>query len=345
MGRVLFPLFRDDVYNGNAEKSWRTIFVIPAGLALLWGGIVAFISDDAPMGNYREMRRLGTMDRVYYTTSLRSGAKLNTWILYVQYACCFGVELAMNNAAVLYFTAEFGLTTEQASTLGFAYGSMNIFARGMGGFVSDRLNLTGGLRGRLWLQSVLLILEGLLIIVFSTCRTLGGAVATMCLFSVFTQSAEGAIFGVVPYVSKLYTGSVSGLVGSGGNMGSVVYGFLFRSLSYRLAFLIMGCIVVASSFLSIFIRIPCHASMLWGQDNHAVIQARVRFLRRQEIERHLEVDEARAATEPPDASNVGMVELPVLDEIPTSALPQDAKNSVARDPENPRTSTFENQID
>jgi NNP family nitrate/nitrite transporter-like MFS transporter len=27
----------------------------------------------------------------------------NTWILFIQYACCFGVELTMNNAAALYF--------------------------------------------------------------------------------------------------------------------------------------------------------------------------------------------------------------------------------------------------
>jgi NNP family nitrate/nitrite transporter-like MFS transporter len=220
VGFILFPLFRDHVYGGDASKSWRTVPVIPAAMALVWGCIVAFISDDAPMGNYSEMKRMGTMDRVYYTTSLRSGAKLNTWILYVQYACCFGVEIAMNNAAVLYFSSEFGLTTEQASTLGFAYGSMNIFARGLGGYLSDRLNFLSGLRGRLWLQSLLLVCEGALIIVFSYSSTLVGAVVSMCMFSVFTQSAEGAIFGVVPYVSKLYTGSVSGLVGSGGKKPS-----------------------------------------------------------------------------------------------------------------------------
>jgi MFS transporter, NNP family, nitrate/nitrite transporter len=285
MGFILFPLFRDYVYDGDASKSWRTIPVIPAAMALVWGCIVAFISDDSPMGNYAEMKRLGTMDRVYYTTSLRSGAKLNTWILYVQYACCFGVEIAMNNAAVLYFSSEFGLSTEQASTLGFAYGSMNIFARGLGGYLSDHLNFSSGLRGRLWLQTILLVCEGALIIAFSYSSTLPAAITTMCLFSFFTQSSEGAIFGVVPYVSKLYTGSVSGLVGSGGNLGSVVYGVLFRSMPYRAAFLVMGSVVVASSVLSAFIRIPCHASMLWGKDNHAVIQARQRFLLRKEIER------------------------------------------------------------
>jgi len=79
MGSILFPLFRDKVYNGNSEKAWRTICVVPAAMAFAWGSIVAFISDDAPMGNYSEMRAQGTMDRIFFTTSLRSGAKLNTW--------------------------------------------------------------------------------------------------------------------------------------------------------------------------------------------------------------------------------------------------------------------------
>jgi len=283
MGTILFPTFRD--YYDDSEKAWRVICVIPAAIAFTWGCIMPFLSDDAPMGNYRDMKKNGAMDRVFMTTSLRSGATLNTWILYIQYACSFGVELVMNNAAVLYYTSEFGLSTEDAAALGFIYGSMNIFARVLGGLFSDRLNLNVGMRGRLWLQLILLVCEGTTIIVFAFANTLSGAVVTMCIFSIFTQAAEGAIYGVVPYVSKLYTGSVAGLVGSGGNAGSVVYGFGFRNLPYKDAFIMMGSIVVAASSLNFFIRIPCHAGLVSGEDNHAVIQARERHIRRREMER------------------------------------------------------------
>lgn len=161
---------------------------------------------------------------------------------------------------------------------------MNLFARGLGGFVSDRLNLMYGLRGRLWWQTILLLLEGSVILVFAHTTTLGGSIAAMCVFSLFTQSAEGAIYGVVPYVSKLYTGSVAGLVGAGGNVGSVVFALGFRSLSYQNAFIMMGSIVIASCFLSIWLRIPCHAGLLTGEDNHAIIKARERFIQRRERE-------------------------------------------------------------
>jgi hypothetical protein len=51
----------------------------------------------------------------------------------------------------------------------------------------------------------------------------------------------------------------------------------FRSLPYRDAFLMMGCMVIASSFLSAFVNIPLHAGLLHGEDNLTVIQARERY--------------------------------------------------------------------
>ncbi|KAG7367333.1 nitrite extrusion protein 1 NarK [Nitzschia inconspicua] len=275
MGTLLFPAF--ERYYGSAEKSWRVICVIPASIAFAWGAILPWISDDAPMGNYSEMKKRGTMDRIVFTTSLRSGMTRNTWILFIQYACCFGVELVMNNASVLYYNYKFDLVTEDAAKIGFLYGSMNIFARAIGGLFSDRLNINMGMRGRLWLQMTLLLCEGILIIVFAYAQSLAGAIVTMCAFSVFTQAAEGAVFGIVPYVHKLHTGAVAGFVGSGGNVGSVVYGIGFRNMEYKSAFLMMGSIVIASSFLSIFIHIPCHAGMLWGEDNNTVLQSRERY--------------------------------------------------------------------
>lgn len=41
----------------------------------------------------------------------------------------------------------------------------------------------------------------------------------------------------------------------------------------------MGCIVIASSFLSVFINIPLHAGLFRGEDNLTVIQARERYRR------------------------------------------------------------------
>lgn len=59
------------------------------------------------------------MDEVSATNSFANGCwNINTWLLSIQYATCFGVELTMNNAAAIYFRDEFDLTTESAAAVG-----------------------------------------------------------------------------------------------------------------------------------------------------------------------------------------------------------------------------------
>jgi hypothetical protein len=84
-------------------------------------------------------------------------------------------------------------------------------------------------------------------------------------------------FFLVRFVTNIQNYVLSGFVGSGGNVGSVVYGIGFLKLGYQAAFIMMGSIVIASSFLSVLIHIPCHAGLLWGEDNNTVLQSRERY--------------------------------------------------------------------
>lgn len=85
----------------------------------------------------------------------------NTWLLLIQYGCCFGVELTTSNAAALYFQEQFELSTEAAAAVASTFGWMNLFARGLGGFLSDISNAYNGMRGRLVWQFICFLLEGL----------------------------------------------------------------------------------------------------------------------------------------------------------------------------------------
>lgn len=222
MGSALFPLFKE-IFSGNsdpAEMAWRTVCVVPAIVAFISGVAVYFISDDAPTGNYSDLKKHGAMPEVSAAASFRSGAfNFNTWILFVQYAACFGVELTMNNAAALYFKEEFGQSTESAAAIASIFGWMNLFARGVGGFCSDKANTKFAMRGRLAVQTILLLVEGCLVIVFANTNSLGAAIVVMLFFSVFVQAAEGSTYGIVPYVDPPSTGSIAGIVGAGGNTG------------------------------------------------------------------------------------------------------------------------------
>jgi len=283
VGSLLFPLFKE-IYGDDvdcqqwrdddkwvdevredlpwdtmcaSEKAWRTVCVIPAVVTAFTAWWILGHSEDSPKGNYWELKENGAMPSISATNSFREGAyNVNTWILFVQYACCFGVELTMNNAAALYFKEEFDQTTEEAAAIASLFGWMNLFARGLGGYFSDIGNKKIGMKGRLIVQTVCLFFEGFLVIIFAQSTELWLAILLMVIFSLFVQAAEGSSYGIVPYVNPPVTGSIAGIVGAGGNTGAVCFGMCFRELEYKDAFMIMGVCIMATSVLSPLIRIP-----------------------------------------------------------------------------------------
>ena len=160
----------------------------------------------------------------------------------------------------------FGQSAESAGAIASIFGWINLFARGMGGVFSDALSESMGMRGRIIAQASLLLGEGICVLVFAQTDTLAGAIIVLVLFSLFVQSAEGTSFGIVPYINPPYTGSVTGIVGAGGNVGAVCYGLGFRELSYSKAYNIMGYSVIASAILSACYSIKGHRGLLHGED-------------------------------------------------------------------------------
>ena len=93
----------------------------------------------------------------------------------------------------------------------------------------------------------------------------GMGVLCMILFSICVQAAEGLHYGVVPYVSRPALGIVSGMVGAGGNLGSVIaLAAFFRGKTTRTdqGFLNLGILVMAISALMFAIYFPEHGGML-----------------------------------------------------------------------------------
>ena len=271
MGSVLFPLFKTGM---SAEQAWRTVNLVPACVGFTMGIICIKFADDAPKGNYKEMKKWGTMAEVSAQASFRSGStNINSWLLFIQYACCFGVELTMNNAAASYFKSTFELSTESAAAIASLFGWMNLFARGLGGFFSDKANAKYGMRGRLYTQAIFLLGEGTMVLIFAHTKKLGISIFVLVIFSSFVQAAEGSTFGIVPYVDPPATGSVSGIVGAGGNVGAVCFGLGFRQLETKAAFILMGCVIIVSGITCAMVFIKGHAGMLTGHDSEEAIAA------------------------------------------------------------------------
>ncbi len=157
------------------------------------------------------------------------------WVLFLAYGACFGIEITIDNIATLYFVDNFHLGLKEAGIIAGTFGMMNIFARALGGIFGDKAGKKWGLKGRILILGVFLLLEGLGIMLFSTMDTLPWAIATMLLFALFLKMSNGATYSVVPFINQKAMGAVSGIVGAGGNVGAVLAGFLFASetISYR----------------------------------------------------------------------------------------------------------------
>jgi NNP family nitrate/nitrite transporter-like MFS transporter len=123
-----------------------------------------------------------------------------------------------------------------------------------------------GMRGRLWAQTLCLLAEGILVIVFANTPSLAAAITVMVFFSLFVQAAEGTSFGIVPYIDPPNTGSISGIIGAGGNTGAVLFGLAFRQLEYKQAFVIMGACIIGGSLTSFILFIKGHSGLVCGQD-------------------------------------------------------------------------------
>jgi NNP family nitrate/nitrite transporter-like MFS transporter len=230
---------------------------VPGVIMLITGIAYYRLTQDTADGDFAALRAKGEMTGKFAAGGAFAAACRDprVWALFVIYAACFGMELTIDNIAALYFTDNFHLGLTAAGLVASSFGMMNIFARALGGIVSDRCHKSWGLRGRALLLGGTIFCEGLALMLFSQMRWLPLAIATMMLTGLFIKMSNGATYAVVPFVNKKALGAVAGIVGAGGNAGSVVAGFLFKgSMPWTQALLVLGATVVVISLFSVLVR-------------------------------------------------------------------------------------------
>jgi len=229
--------------------SWRLVMIVPGGLMFVTGIAYYLLTGDTPDGRPFSAR---TGSAAFW----EAAGDYRVWLLFVLYGACFGVEITVDNVAALYFKDSFHITLKLAGVLASLIGMMNLFARALGGIAGDWAGGKWGWDGRVRLLGVTIFLEGLLMVLFSRLTLLGPATAAFLLFGLFVCMACGVTFSVAPLIRPRAVGSVSGIVGAGGNLGAVLAAMLFKSerLSGANAFLILGGIVATSSFWVLALR-------------------------------------------------------------------------------------------
>lgn len=246
--------------NGSALLSSTGLYLVYGILTVIYLGHAAKILQV----NLPYLRRGVPEEEKYHWGSV---AALNS-----TYFANFGAELAVVSMLPLFFEATFaplrgsdGSPLVTATVAGFVASSfafVNLVARPLGGYLSDRMTS----RKRTMLGYILGIVIGFTLMGFISKWTPGvdddglrnlapafggvGWLAIAVVFtifaSVFVQGAEGATFAIIPMINKRMTGQIAGMAGAYGNVGAVVYLVIFSLVDSRTFFFILAAGAAAS---------------------------------------------------------------------------------------------------
>lgn len=259
--QALMPLLLTAVVMLGVTESmgWRVALVVPGVLMLVMAVLYWKFTQDCPDGNYSEMRAAGVKveggKKGGWGSFKAAAGNYRVWLLFVTYGACFGIEIFIHNVAAVYYVDHFGLSLKSAGLAAGSFGLLALFARALGGIVSDKMALRGNLNSRVTLLFVLMIGEGAGLLWFAKADGVAFAVIAMLVFGLFTHMACGATYALTPFIDPKAMGGVAGIIGAGGNVGAVAAGFLMKGTgNIEQTLTILSALVMISALCAIAVR-------------------------------------------------------------------------------------------
>jgi NNP family nitrate/nitrite transporter-like MFS transporter len=187
-------------------SAWRLAMIVPGVMMLIVAVLYWRFTQDTPDGDIPDLRARGvaveTGKKGGFGVFMQAAANYRVWLLALAYGASFGVEIFIHGVAASYYVERFGLPLTRAGLAAGSFGLLALFARALGGLLSDRVARRFGLSGRTALLCLLLLGEGGGLLVFSTAGALLPALASMLAFGLFTHMACGSLYALVPFVGS-----------------------------------------------------------------------------------------------------------------------------------------------
>jgi len=198
------------------------------------------------------------------------------------YFANFGAELAVVSMLPMFFENVFRNLTNSEGTLimtatfagiiAASFAFVNLFARPLGGLLSDKMNnrkrtmliYMFGIAIGFFFMAVIAKYgpmgeDGIRMLdpLFDGMWWLVVAVIITIATSMFVQGAEGATFAIIPMIKKEQTGQIAGMAGAYGNVGAVIYLVLYSLVDDKTFFYILsGGAMISFIFCWIMLREP-----------------------------------------------------------------------------------------
>jgi NNP family nitrate/nitrite transporter-like MFS transporter len=249
----------------SSTLGWRVALLVPGVLMLIMAFVYYRYTQDCPQGNYDDMRAAGIAveggKKGGWDSFKAAAANYRVWLLFITYGACFGIEIFIHNIAAVYYVDHFGLSLGAAGMAAGSFGLLALFARALGGYLSDKGAARGNLNSRVTLLFVMMIGEGVGLLWFANAGTVTWAVIAMLCFGLFTHMACGATYALVPFIDSKALGGVAGIIGAGGNAGAVAAGFLMKGTgNIQQTLSILSALVVISALCAIAVRFTINST-------------------------------------------------------------------------------------
>jgi NNP family nitrate/nitrite transporter-like MFS transporter len=155
----------------------------------------------------------------------------------------------------VYYVDHFKLTLGEAGMAAGSFGLLALFARALGGWLSDKAAAKRGLDIRATLLFALIAGEGIGLYAFAHAGSAALAIIAMLVFGLFTHMACGATYALVPFIDRKALGGVAGVIGAGGNVGAVAAGFLMKGVGdVQQTLSLLGVLVAGSALCALAVR-------------------------------------------------------------------------------------------
>lgn len=235
----------------SPHLSWRLCFlVVPVPCLLVVAAVILLLGKDHPAGKWSNRHESDAAltekneasvstaqpEQQTVATLLSVFADLRVWMCAVCYCLTFGLETAMDAALPGLINTLFAsdtFTSIDAAYVASTYGLLNLFARPLGGIISDILYARFGLRAKVYwllgtacLQGVSMI--GLGLYINHSQASIGGVVGFIILIAFVGFAANGACYSVYCHLRPASNGAVAGIVGASGNVGGIFYTLIFK---------------------------------------------------------------------------------------------------------------------
>jgi NNP family nitrate/nitrite transporter-like MFS transporter len=276
--QALMPMLMTAVvFLGVSESlGWRVALLVPGVLMIIMSFVYWKFTQDCPQGNYDDMRKAGIAieggkggraPAGGWASFKAASANHRVWLLFVTYGACFGIEIFIHNIAAVYYVDHFGLSLKSAGLAAGSFGLLALFARALGGWLSDKMAQRGTINSRVTLLFIMMIGEGAGLLWFAKADSVMFAVLAMLVFGLFTHMACGATYALVPFVDSKALGGVAGIIGAGGNVGAVAAGFLMKGTgNIQQTLTILSGLVLLSAICAIAVRLSADPAPVIGNN-------------------------------------------------------------------------------